>query len=373
MNPVAAKIRRILPQCAINVIRWVRRKKRQFVRRVSALYFFCMQNLWPWFVYPDKKRLNIQIREIRYVWKKFGIFPREYFVYRHYRNGVDGKKLIPRNMLWLTRYEINDPDRELLQDKAAFRIVADAAGVKTVKELFSVHDSGEIITSSSKVISSDAAINLINEIEGRVFIKPLDGAKGASAYHCDKNTDFSFLFDGKNRWIVQPIIQQHQVLRDLYPNSINTLRIDTFTEDGNVKICTGFLRTGQGGSVVDNASQGGLTAPVDVNTGIVVGDGSQKVGFDPKQRKYPMHPDTRVAFRGLQLPNMNAVRENLIRVASAMPQYASVGWDIAFTTDGPIVLEGNYYWEMEIPQGYWPMGDHPLGEATYKRLGISPN
>lgn len=369
MNAVFSAIKNVLPQRFIDGIRWIRRKKRKTGRRISSVLHFFRHGLGPWIFFRGKKNLGDQIVEIRYLWKTFGGFPAEYFIYRHYRKGVDGKKLIPRDEFWLTRRDFNHPDRSSLQDKSIYRKIAEQAGVPIVKELFCVWGGDQIVGADGTAVSKENALGAISTLGGKVFIKPVDSQQGEGAYSCNENTDFSFLFEGRN-WIVQPIIQQHRILSDLYPNSINTLRIDTFAEDGVVQVCNAFLRMGMGGAVVDNASQGGLTAPVDAATGRVIGPGRQMTGFDPQQKIYSVHPDTGVTIEDIQLPDIAAAHKHIICAAQAMPQYGSVGWDVAFTTDGPIVVEGNYFWEINIVQSYFPLGFHPLGKATYKRLGI---
>lgn len=68
---------------------------------------------------------------------------------------------------------------------------------------------------------------------------------------------------------------------------------------------------------------------------------------------YKQHPITNAELVGLQLPYWNEIKDMLTHAAKEIPQVAYVGWDIAITPDGPVLIEGNTtpgYRYYQIPQ-----------------------
>jgi hypothetical protein len=54
-----------------------------------------------------------------------------------------------------------------------------------------------------------------------------------------------------------------------------------------------------------------------------------------------------------------------------VPERVLVGWDIALTEDGPVVLEGNSFADVLIPQRVYrmPLGHMRMGELLNFHLG----
>ena len=59
-------------------------------------------------------------------------------------------------------------------------------------------------------------------------------------------------------YIIQPYVNQYEILDKLYPGSVNTFRITTYLEnDGTVSVKFAILRFGVDGMKIDNLSGGG--------------------------------------------------------------------------------------------------------------------
>src|SRR5690606_5880135 len=75
----------------------------------------------------------------------------------------------------------------------------------------------------------------------------------------------------KNAFIFEKAIEQHKSVSAIYPNSINTIRIETYySKDGNIEILGGLMRFGSGESVIDNVSSGGLYVSINMEKGILM-------------------------------------------------------------------------------------------------------
>lgn len=138
--------------------------------------------------------------------------------------------------------------------------------------------------------------------------------------------------------LIEDLIVQHPDLSKLYPGSVNTYRIVTVTRKGAAGVVYACIRIGSGGRFVDNFNSGGMTAPVDVETGVI--------GFaavDKDGRAYEVHPATGCPIPGYRLPYWRASIEMCLEAAQVVPQLGYVGWDVAVSADGPQLIEGNHF------------------------------
>ena len=138
--------------------------------------------------------------------------------------------------------------------------------------------------------------------------------------------------------LLEEVIVQHPAVSSVYPNAVNTLRCVTIYKDGEIHFVGTCFRIGNHGNVVDNFSSGGMVAPVDVKTGIVT-DG----GIDRPKNKFMIHPMTGTSIVGFQFPDWQAAMDMVTEAAKVVPGLRYVGWDIAFSDKGPVLVEGNEF------------------------------
>jgi len=140
--------------------------------------------------------------------------------------------------------------------------------------------------------------------------------------------------------IVEEPIIQHKALQQLNPSSVNTIRIVTVYTDGQVDIIGAILRMGVG-DVVDNLTAGGIAAPLDVDSGIVIDTAiSKNFWLGP----YESHPVTHERILDFSVPYWNEILNLCHRAANIEPKVRTVGWDVAVTDVGPVLVEGNDNW-----------------------------
>jgi len=148
------------------------------------------------------------------------------------------------------------------------------------------------------------------------------------------------LFEGK--------VIQHKTISDIYAKSINTIRIDSLRlKNGDILILSASLRVGRNGRLIDNWSgeQGGIAVGVNIVNGRV-----NEVGFDYYLKKYQRHPDTNYKFNDFQIPYWDRLIEIVKKSASLFPQINSLGWDIAITENGPLIIEVNSDYTIQLCQ-----------------------
>lgn len=140
------------------------------------------------------------------------------------------------------------------------------------------------------------------------------------------------------RWLVQPRLTNHPDLAALGLSALLTVRMTTIRDERNVpELVTAVLRLPRDpASPVDNIKRGGLMAPADFATGrLGIARAGRGLG------EFEIHPETGARIDGLTLPDWLAAKDLVARAHDAFPEYLMIGWDVALTPDGPVLIEGN--------------------------------
>lgn len=141
--------------------------------------------------------------------------------------------------------------------------------------------------------------------------------------------------------LVEDFVQQHEVINNLAPTALNTVRIITqLRPNGKVDIVGCRLRISVHG-VTDNLAGGNIAAFIDPETGIVVDNG---VYSDITKHEEEYHPVTGVKIKGIQIPYWKESIALVKEMAALDNHNRSIGWDLAITSSGPDVIEGNREW-----------------------------
>lgn len=107
------------------------------------------------------------------------------------------------------------------------------------------------------------------------------------------------------------------------------------------------LRIGANGNTVDNWAKGGVLVGVDLKSGKLKKYGFYKHGCG---QKIIEHDNTHIKFEGIALPDFERSIENAKKLHYKLKEIPIIGWDIAFTTDGPLFIEGNDNMEISLNQ-----------------------
>jgi hypothetical protein len=134
----------------------------------------------------------------------------------------------------------------------------------------------------------------------------------------------------------------------LTSGGLATVRIVTCrTPSGSIDFLPPAIRMPIREAIVDNIAQGGLAAPIDLATGKICGPAIQKdkaVGVS----RFEKHPDTGVPLIGFELPYWRDVLDLARQAHATFPSMPFVGWDGAILPEGPVVLEGNSWWDVDL-------------------------
>ncbi len=195
-------------------------------------------------------------------------------------------------------------------------------------------------------INKDSADDFVKFIKKHpvIIAKPSDGIGGIGVEkYRIKNTDdepdirrLYELLKKKKQNLIETFITQHPDMNVLYAKSVNTMRMFTFCKDGKGHFLQAILKIGNGG-VVDNFSSGGMYTFVD-------DDGTVSVpAIDKEDHQYEKHPVTGTDIIGFHVPMFDDAVKLVEHAAEVVPQVGYVGWDVAISDNGPVIIEGNSF------------------------------
>jgi len=160
----------------------------------------------------------------------------------------------------------------------------------------------------------------------------------------------SFLI--KDTIYCEDFIYQHDSINEISSSGVNTLRIITVvTKSKTIDIIGAIFRISVE-SPIDNYSAGNLAAEIDIKTGVVATGGIRK--RSACDYYHDIHPITNKQIKGFKIPFWEETIEMIKKAAIIVPEVRTVGWDIAITNTGPILIEGNSQWNkdtFQIPAG----------------------
>lgn len=147
--------------------------------------------------------------------------------------------------------------------------------------------------------------------------------------------------------ILEEFVYQHEDMQKISPNSLNTVRFITFLKrNGEVVVIGSSLRMGID-KPTDNLSSGGITCKIDTDNGVIASKGCS---FDITQPLYDVHPVSGLKLEGFKIPYWNEVRSMCLKAASKYNDNRCIGWDVAITNEGPLLIEGNHDWGARVWQ-----------------------
>ena len=193
-----------------------------------------------------------------------------------------------------------------------------------------------------------------------IIVKPIDNTGGFNVekYTIDKKTNIKNLYDKllkNNQTLVEECVVQHKDMSKLCASSVNTLRIVTIVRYNKTYIMLRSIRIGNGINVVDNFHSGGMFALLDEN-GKIITDAADREG-----KVFEYHPYTKVKIKGFQVPYFKEAIDMVKKASKKIPQINYVGFDIAISDKGPVIIEGNECPGYDIYQSKLQLKDNKEG------------
>ena len=160
----------------------------------------------------------------------------------------------------------------------------------------------------------------------------------------DKVVKLSSLL-GDEPLIFESIVHQTKQFASFNESSVNTVRfMTTLWPDGSSKTIAAFIKIGRSGRCVDNAGEGGN---VDVCVDVETGELKYAIQYDGWRniQEIDNHPDSGQPLNGVLIENWRSIKSEVELFQQAYPFCKAIGWDIAITDVGPVVIEINDFWD----------------------------
>jgi len=309
-----------------------------------------------------------------------GAQPRVYYLTERYREGAmrDAGALVMRNetkhglFKALNRIDTQARDRALsLSDKLEVARWCAEAGIPHPQPILII-ERGEVAWRGGP----------LNDLDRDLFVKRRRsrGARGVAAYrhtHVFQYLDDSsrsitlahILIDLVRRsrseqLIAQPLLHNHPAIADLSHDTLIVFRLLTcLNETLHPVLTNGYLRSiakleprWHVGPIQE------FLAPIDLETGAL----GQITGDKPEclSEWVDRHPVTGAMVTGRIVPHWPELKQLAIKAHTLVPERVLIGWDMAVTAEGPVLLEGNSFADVLGPQRVYrtPLGHMRVGE-----------
>ena len=172
-----------------------------------------------------------------------------------------------------------------------------------------------------------------------IVLKSSMGDSGKEVCVIDLNTfksigQLSSYIHENNFNLVEECVSNCPELESLNSSSLNTLRITTFVVNNKVNILFAGLRVGAKGAKIDNISQGGYVAKIDIESGKICSDFYKKESSSKSNNVI----DSAIGF---QIPFWDQVLSLINKIALVEKDVRFISWDICISPSVPDVIEGN--------------------------------
>lgn len=332
--------------------------------------------------YPEcerKSKSQILKDQLFFVWK-YGYVEKFYYTYGFDRVEMTREKmeeyLVTFTTFMLRMNYLNSQNpyyddfqgkmtcRVINQDKFYFYLFLSRLGIPTPKVFCFIKNKQILYVDEQFNIDSSLTIRdqlrqlFSNDLEA--FAKPSDGMLGQGAFKLKIKDSVVEMDDVKHTledlidavlsadYLIQELIVQDEKMSALCPTSVNTIRMQTVMDkDGNVIPFGSGVRIGRVGNYVDNWAKGGVFVGIDMETGRLKDMGILKPKYGTKVFE---HPDTHVIFKDYPVPYYKEAEALAVKLHKMMYRSHSIGWDIAITAHGPVIIEGNDRWEISLIQ-----------------------
>ena len=244
-----------------------------------------------------------------------------------------------RDAAYPTKYNI------LIDDKILFHDIMRQYGLPVPHRYFTFRNN--VFRDGNAILSDEQVDGIIRSVtDERIFVKRFTGgaASGVSIFRRKGNGFVDS--DGeqvsasmiRNKYANQDFffekqIRQEHTLRQFNPDTVNTIRVLTFKGS----VISAAIRFGGKGSFVDNTAKGGVAVSLDIETGKIGDFGMREYDIT----HYYEHPDSHIKFKDVAVPLWPEVKRLVEKTSSYLPYYSSVGFDIATTDEGPVIIEIN--------------------------------
>lgn len=313
----------------------------------------------------------------------YGVDPNEEYTYR-FKNKTHTEK--SEYLTWDNRFQYyavlnNIKDVHMLDNK-----------YEAYLKLKKYYKREAILVSDKKDL--DLFRNFVKK-HGKVIVKPVNLylTIGLRWLNAEEITDYSILLDelienakkyakidsgsiSKPSVIIEELIEDNPIMPPFNPEMLSMVRCTTILTKKGVQFfypafrtCSKVVKNEQG---IDYEKTDIFICALDRESGMITSGGYNYFG-----NVVTKHPCSGQIFEGTQLPEWDKLLEMLADAAAEFPSLHYIGWDVAYSTNGWCIIEGNtngeFFSQMAFGHGFksefeklidWKISDqlwkHPL-------------
>ena len=268
--------------------------------------------------------------------------------------------------IWMT-VNYNNHWNGLLEHKLAATTLLAGFGFPTIPTRALYSQDYELPGVATFKTPNDLASFLRDESQYPLFGKPADAFQSigsASLASYDKTTDSIVMLHGQSvrvddfatevaeaysgGYILQGRLDPHPAIQSVCGTRLATCRIVTIRGEQGVEVTRSLWKIPAGRNVADNFwRSGNMLGQLDAETGTVirVQRGTGLAATAPET-----HPDTGAQILGFTIPHFDHAKTLAINAHKVFKDVNLIGWDIAITGEGPVIVEPNITPDFFLPQ-----------------------
>jgi len=261
------------------------------------------------------------------------------------------------------QHAVNSSGAAMCRDKLLFHVYCNRHGLPTPR-LFAVLSRNGCRDASGQPLASETQWQsfIAEQVPDTFIAKPRHGRQGRDirllgvAQACGGGEpaeqllrELRALVGHTDEQILEERLQVHERIAALTGSSaLSTVRVFSWiTSEGEPEILDAYFRGIVGDRLTDNISDcqtglftGNITARPELETGVLRrawAYNANGIGY----RWVDSHPVTGAGIKGFRLPCWPQVRALVCEAALRFLPVRTVGWDVALTPDGPVLIEAN--------------------------------
>jgi hypothetical protein len=150
-------------------------------------------------------------------------------------------------------------------------------------------------------------------------------------------------------WLVQPIISSHEQIRKFNSSALNTTRIVTIMDGNEPVYLTGFQAFATNNANTDSWEKGSIYVGINIEKGCLKKYGFYNLSVKDKSLATE-HPGSKIVFENYPIPYLKEAIELCLKAHRLLFFNFLLGWDIAITDEGPVIVEANEKPGMNVVQ-----------------------
>jgi hypothetical protein len=139
-------------------------------------------------------------------------------------------------------------------------------------------------------------------------------------------------------YLLQPRVEPHPAAKAICGDRLACVRVMTISGDSGPEVLRAVWKIPAGDNVADNFWRGNILCQIDLETGRVM---RAITGTGLACRPVETHPDTGAMLSGIEVPGWSGIIDTALAGAGALPDVPLIGWDIAATKAGAVIVEPN--------------------------------